>query len=354
MLNKQSGFVSILTVLFFTTLISVATLSFARAMVLERQQQLEDELTKSAYNAALTGIEDAKRAMAYCSTLAEPARVSCENELLSSDCPGFNSANTFSAIGITQSDNNRTSVTSEPAATAAQGYSCVIVAKDTPSVDGSLESNAGTGEIYEMRTTEGYERVRIFWGTAGGTVSPVPSTNPQLQGWTSGPGILQISFVKADSTPVTPPALHTWFAVPAPSSGTNTLAIPSTVRQNINCGGTTASSEGYRCYVDIVLPATASRNNYVMLRSLYRSSDFRIIACADTACATRRTFDNVQPTIDSTGYTSGVARRVKANVTAGGQTVPSAIDTAYGLCKNFRVGVDDGGFVDHAFADCRP
>lgn len=364
--HKQSGFVSILTVLFFTTLISVATLSFARAMVLERQQQLEDELTKSAYNAALTGVEDAKRAMAYCATQTGGDRTSCEASLGQQTCPGFNTSNRFAAdLGIRQSANGRTSTTGEPAATAAQGYSCVIVTRNTQSIEGTLDHTSGVTDIYEIRTTNAsqpYQMIRIFWGDPADVVTADPVTNPQAinNNWGTRPAILRIGFVNAGDSLAPDSQLYTWFAVPVASGGiTNnqiTLTPLTLSRANVNCNAT-ATNEGYRCYVDIAV--SGWRHNYIALNSLYRRSNYMVVACGDASCtsANRRTFDNVQPTIDSTGYTSGVARRVRVNVAVGGQSVANAIDTAYGLCKDFQVGVALNNFADNITSTpgtCRP
>lgn len=356
MVNKQAGFVSILTVLFFTTLISVATLSFARAMVLERQQQLEDELTKSAYNAALTGIEDAKRAMAYCFTRSGSDRTACEAALDLQTCPGFNTGTTFTTLGIQQSSSGRTSVTSESAAAAAQGYSCVIVTRNTESIEGTLSHTSGASEVYEARTlnsAQAYQKIRIYWGGRYDTVTaPADNNNPQEAGWGERTAVLRIGFVDAgDDLPLDSP-LYTWFAIPVASGGVNQLTTSSISRANVNCNAT-AVSEGYRCYVDIMVAPTSWRHKYVVLSSLYKETNYKIIACEDVNCSNRRIFDGVQPTIDSTGYTSGVSRRVKANVTVGGQSIANAIDTSYGFCKNFRVGVNTGDFADHAITTCR-
>ncbi|HMR72565.1 MAG TPA: hypothetical protein PKD68_01000 [Candidatus Saccharibacteria bacterium] len=361
MTHRQSGFVSILTVLFFTTLISVATLSFARAMVLERQQQLEDELTKSAYNAALTGIEDAKRAMSYCATLSGAERTTCYAALDNQTCPGFNTTPTFTTLGIKASSSGQTSTTSEDVTTAAQGYSCVIVTRDTPSIEGVLDPNSGVSEVYEMRTaaaSSAYERIRIFWGNPTDTVDGAPlATNPQANNWGNRPAILRIGLINASSGNLSLGSdFYNWFAVPVASSGVNQFTLTPSVtlpRANVNCNAT-ASNEGYRCYVDIMV--SGWQHNYLILSSVYKESNYRVVACVNAGCSdtNRRTFSNVQPTIDSTGYTSGVARRVKVNVAAGSQTVANAIDTTYGFCKDFKVGTELGHFSDSAKSICNP
>src|SRR6476661_5069543 len=90
--QDQRGFVSIFTVLMFAILMSVVLVGFVRLMIDEQQQTLQDDLSKSAYNSAQAGIEDAKRAMMWCYRLpaSDGLKIPCESALHEKKCPGFN------------------------------------------------------------------------------------------------------------------------------------------------------------------------------------------------------------------------------------------------------------------------
>ena len=61
--HTQEGAASIFIVIFTTILLSIITLSFVRIMVSESNLTINYNLSQSAYDSALAGIEDAKVAL---------------------------------------------------------------------------------------------------------------------------------------------------------------------------------------------------------------------------------------------------------------------------------------------------
>jgi len=366
--SGQQGFVSILTVLFFMTLISVVTVSFTRFMVQERQQELEDELTKSAYNAALAGIEDAKQAMAYCSGIgaSDPA---CDANLYTTACPGFNTSPYFkNAIGIPQSSNGRTSITGENVTTAAQGYSCVILTKNTTSIEGSLDPLSASGAMFELRTIQPYQKVRIYWEPktgVNGLAANFNTGNPRLSDWQgSWPAVLRTTLFSVPTTAsfnlsqidASQTSSFIYPIAPVGSGSATTMNVAAIAARTYAQCDITSNTSTYRCYVDIDYGSMQSDRRYIVMNALYKATDYQIVAYngPTPTDVSKVSFNAVQPSIDSTGYTSGVSRRVVVRVHAGGQSIntSNAIDSGFALCKDFSVGYVPDAFLNRIEGRC--
>lgn len=90
--QSKKGVASLYAVIFATILFGVITLSFVRIILSESRQSGDDELSQSAYDSAMAGIEDAKRAVnayyaclnggkdqAFCDANYNPFDATCED-----------------------------------------------------------------------------------------------------------------------------------------------------------------------------------------------------------------------------------------------------------------------------------
>lgn len=401
--QKQSGFVAILTVMFFTLLMTVVAIGFLRLMVQEQRQALQDDLSKGAYQAAQAGVEDAKRAILYCSSLTDiTAKGMCESNLYRSTCPGFNAdpdgptnpgENYFKGpIGVPTASLSKGAAIGQTGADTAQGYSCVIVTRNTSSLNGSLKLNTSTDKtILELKTVSNYTRIRIKWhsiaddGTpyipAAGTFinSTGTSGNPRLPHWpadtntgTSAPAMLRLRTMAPQAVPFTVAQIKTgnFFVYPASSStapfgAANPYKIldnSPTQRYESKCvADPNLSFNGYACAVDITFTDAAGNpwpendNRYLVLQAMYKGTSYEVTAYNDPDVSTYSTtpilFDGVQPTIDATGYQNGVYRRVKVGVRLGGDSfvTNAALDSGLGVCKDFRVGGSTSLFLNNCY-----
>ena len=64
--SKQSGLVSIIVVMFTAILLMVVSTGFIRIMVQEESRASNNNLSRTAYESAVAGVEDGKRAIMAC------------------------------------------------------------------------------------------------------------------------------------------------------------------------------------------------------------------------------------------------------------------------------------------------
>jgi len=155
--KKQSkrGMASFYVVIFATILFGVVTVSFIRIILSEATQSSNDDLSRSAYDSAIAGVEDAKTAVnRYYSCINGTGNAGdCDDDarvkLFRKTCSGAE------GIGIASylygSDLNEVKIQEQNASsgenTSDQAYTCVIVSDEVPDYRGTLTDDTPTKAI---------------------------------------------------------------------------------------------------------------------------------------------------------------------------------------------------------------
>lgn len=367
--TKQSGVVSLFAVLFTTLLLTVLTVGFMRIMVQEQKQAQNQDLSQSAYDSAMSGVEDAKRAIKACRNGDAGACLA----LNAKKCSTIQDAGIVGSVGATETTIKSNTGTETD---LNQAYTCVVVDMQTTDYLGNLEE--GQSITIPLHMTGAFSEVSVEWmhkdGTSGGatysgggvdTLSG-PMTSGDLQSlpaknaWSaSAPSLMRVLAVlpsAADSVSYSDLEAASSTVFLRPANNVDNAATSNTVvgvggpRAELDGGAATMPSVvacskeafdngGYACHATLRLMSgevpAGSNVAFLRLTSLYKATSYRVTV-GDASIY----FDGVQPKVDSTGRASDVFRRVSARLNTGATLddalLPStAVSTSGSLCKDF-------------------
>lgn len=380
--TNESGLVSIFIVIFSALLVTIVTVSFVSLMIRNQQQSTNADLSNSAYDAALAGVEDAKRLLLiYRECKSNPASnpTSCPkitNIIETSDeCNmvkiGLNTTLPDTDYSEVEIRRDQSDITDDA---LNQAYTCVKIKYLSDGIPGTLTGEEA--QMIPMEASETYSTVRISWQKKkDGDDRTLSFRNPDLAlpnqlNW-SAPGTLTPPLLRAQwiQTGSTFTAADFDQETDDRKSNTNTLflyPVENAISPNsfgldrrpkdgpisktplpVDCRSNLDYQNGaYACTVTLELPGpitdpsdTKRANTYLRLNALYGTSTDYKIELLNSAGNTVEVFS---PTVDSTGRANNLFRRVKATVsfTTSEQLQPS-FDINGDLCKNFRV-TDEG------------
>lgn len=391
-INREDGFVSLFSTIFFMLLVTVITLGFIQITATEQQQALNNDLSASALASAQSGIEDGKRAVLKFASLTNPAdRATYYTQMTApnaSNCSSITGSQVGSDLGISSTGNvvNNSQIN--------QSYSCLTVNLNSP--DYLSQSSAGKSEIVPLRAVGGnFDQIRVSWhqlsssvgqdgdGLPGATPGTAPyyaagpllypqnasATHPVGWGQLGFPAYLRVQLfghpsggafdrnalnersrsvmlVPAQSGATANTAINFGTADPNPGVFGNAELNPRTIQcdpsPNTNLGS-------YACTALLELPAGAAFDSsattyYLRITPIYGATHFRVAMVNSGADVS---FDQVQPTIDATGRAADVFRRLQARVVVNAQTnIPEyAAEIANDICKNMQVSTNTGDYV---------
>lgn len=381
--NKEAGFVSLFTVIFFILLLTVLTVGFLRVMAIEQQQALDNDLTASALAAAESGIEDGKRAILAYNTTTDPTlRSALATAFANTACDSLTSSAIIrNALGLNAGGNVIGN------AALNQYYTCLNVSLNSPNYIN--QKTAGDSDYIPLVANGGnFQHIKISWHLISQTIGTdgdgVPSNyapgpllpplnnvngNPSNSWSTQGyPAYLRVqlygnptsaNFSRADIDARS----RTMFLVP--STQANAAAVDGNTPinmgtadprgfdqtkanlQQVKCINNPAGNVGtYACSALLELPtgvglASNANNYYLRITPEYGQTHFQV-ALQNGGNPVDMT--GVQPIIDATGRAADVFRRQQARVRVNpvGGLPEYVVQSANTICKNMVV--SDGSF----------
>jgi len=394
--HSQSGAVSIFVVVFAALLLSIITIGFVRLMVADQQRATNNDLSQSAYDSALTGVEDVKRSLlryqSYCQS-SGPALCAAKRDQLTQDVCNVAVADVVSAgdqpnaggeVLIQQQTGSGTNDTD-----LNQAYTCVKMRLDTPDYVGNIASNASAlipliaskePAVDGAPANDGtFNEVTIQWfnsdDLAGGTDVTLPTSlgdRPLVSkgNWVpTRPPVMRVGLMQYgtsfkledfDSLKANGQSnAHTMFLYPSKVINSETVMATQDKREELPntlpadgaatpyatlCSETVTGDAGnYSCEMKLRIPdavnsdALGNRTAYLRLTALYNLTHFRITLSKDNS---PRLFSDVQASVDSTGRANDLFRRVQSRIDMIDTTFPypdAALDIGGDLCKNFSV-----------------
>ncbi len=400
--NASRGAASIFLVIFSMLIISTVVLGFTSVILREQREASNNDLSVSAYDSALAGVEDAKRAIIRYNKGCGPAGTAS-----ASTCNTWRQAltkcnsNNVILYGTASGDFSERRISTASRASELeldQAYTCVKTSLNNPNYIGEVRD--GEHEIFELRGEGAFSTVRISWfsqkdvqeGNEGRPASQLNRVNYPSTTASNTP----LPYNNSNTWPANqPPVLRTqFFQTPSsfsleefdvdnPEAGlsnTNTVfmypirgsaaATNEGVLQEIAprfysdanpwavlCAQTVTQADGYACTATLRLPGPmrgTQAQAYLALKPLYNKTDFKVELINDAGEIVN--FMGVQPLVDSTGRANDIFRRVEARLQlssdSGSSLAPtSAVETSGSFCKTFSVTDSDDGYGS---GDCDP
>ena len=383
--SRQSGAVSLFSVIFATMLLTVLVSGFVRLMIRDQQQATNNDLSQSAYDAALAGVEDAKRVIRASQAGDSKALAALSNP---ERCTVIQRAEIAGVLG----DGEVKIKSASAGESFDQAYTCVNITMDTP--DYLFESHEDKTWLVPMQSGGEFNQVAIEWYTREdannktiGSLTGFASTAlPPRASWVSGtiiPGLPSSNSVPSmlRAQVITPGEQivmenlnttgKTTFIKPiSVTSGTPTeipVDLRGSVRSRVVGDGASGSNDlhsvtctarfifnnEYACRTVLEIDdisESASRNAFLRISSIYSGAHVRITLLKDGVAVN---FRGVQPSVDSTGRANNLFRRVEARLQLGDDFPypEGVVDVASDVCKDFSV--TDVGVVASG-TECNP
>ncbi len=345
--NTKRGVASLYVVIFATILFGVVTLSFMRIILSEAGQSSDDDLSRSAYDSAMAGVEDAKTAINRC--LASGWRGNyCDTLLTTTDCQnGIAVAKVLYGDYRSSDDNSwevkiqESSANQDPNNNSDQAYTCVVVSDEVADYRGTLTSDTRTKmiplSVYNGNVNanlSNVDRISFDWYSLlnqGDTKNfDNVANNKELKNSATLPPTITLTLIKMSSGISSDDfrvandagglAYDTIVLLPS-NSGSNQASLSNTGNVNktennepvpIKCD---PGHTEFACHVDITgLPTLQPNDSLFLVASLPYGDTVTDFSASMYAGREIVPIKGAQISVDSTGRTNQLVRRVETRL----------------------------------------
>ncbi|MBQ6510541.1 hypothetical protein IJI94_01070 [Candidatus Saccharibacteria bacterium] len=360
--QTRKGAASIYAVVFVTLLVGIIAVSFVRLILREATDTTDNELSRSSLDAALVGVEDAKRALAEYDTNT--------GTLDMNDCDFVNKV----LNGETASGEVLIQTTAENRSKTEQAYTCVKASDVGENYKGTLSSSNTVAVVplkYSGNTAP--NKVVFSWFEDSNTVNEYvnKSEYKKLEKQQNTPPVVSFQYVQTgssfspvtdfDPTGDTTTDSATLILTPTDSDSGKTSFSATDLVNSHNIGVKNepakvkcSKNNGFYCSVEINLPSPKGdgvANQYLVLSLPYGVPEtaFQVEMKNDN---TPINFDGVQYLVDSTGRANDLYTRIEVRLDIVDPNFPYpqfALQSKGAVEKNFWVTNDckkvDNGIV---------
>lgn len=385
--HRQSGAVAIFIVIFTSLTLLILTTGYMTLMVREQTQSNRTDISQSAYDSALVGVEDAKRVLAECRKDATGNTSLACQAIERKECNTVQFSRLLGPLANDEVKIQSSYGNANSGEQLDQAYTCVKIDRNTKDYQAHMAEDGAL--MVPLRGREQVSKIRVSWfrrderdttSKLGRPQSFNPDSLPSKDKWadttagTKTPPILQAQLIAPENgTVFNPAALKTsesnelvmlypqgQYGGAATASFNQRIsddAVGTNNTQPVGCIKREYEDNGdYACRATIDLASlhkTIEANAplaFLRLSSIYATDKTAVKVELLDAGDSVVEFADVQPNIDVTARTNNVFRRLETRVSYGesGDSIsPSgAVETAGSICKDYTVtaaGVDDRG-----------
>lgn len=360
--TRESGAASLFAVIFAAMLLTVLAAGFIKLMLRDQQQAINNDLSQSAYDAALAGVEDAKRVIRAC----QQGDVAACESLEKQDCNAVRQAAALRSSATDKETLVQTNSTN--GRKFDQAYTCVKVSMDTN--DFLYVGAENKVQVIPLRSRSAFNKVVVEWFTKEDnanrdvqltTVDNGDTGLPEKSRWhVQAPPVIRAQVVTpgpqftVDSLDASAASGAVVLRPNGIVSGTpsieNTVTRGSLYRvtdtpttrndpKGVLCSRNFAHAHGHSCRAVIevhdVAPE-ASVNAFLVLNHLYKGANVRVSIMKDNEPVL---LHGAQPAVDSTGRANNLFRRVEARLRLGDDTwyPAGSVEVLQSICKDFSL-----------------
>ncbi len=335
---SKKGVASLYVVIFATILFGVITLSFIRIILSESQQTGNDDLSQSAYDAAMAGVEDAKLAVNQWYKSGRTGNLFETGDITKDGC-GDGTTSTFRLKSFLYPGSGAGEVkiqdTTNSGNNTEQAYTCVLLKNIVDDYRSTLTSDTRTKVVplgIDSSKISTVNKIEISWYSKenGLNFDNLNFTDKKLRDKnnTSTPPVLSVTFlrttgtIKIDDFNTSESSDYGSMLFLPTDNGTDVVTTLSEAAIS-NAGKSSVPNTPYRvqcyngkefaCTVTLTPTMTDIKNAMLIISMPYGNTmtDFQVVLKHDDTVIP---FENVQISVDSTGRANQLVRRVETRL----------------------------------------